>query len=219
MSKTGIIISGGDISKKDNIKDFISSEAVVVCADYGYVYAGQNGISPTAVIGDFDSIAEVGGEIPHGNFETEVFKVEKDQSDTQLCVDYLLKKNIKNIIIFGALGGKRFDHSFANIQLLEYGKKRGANIRIINGCTEIFLVDSEKIEISGKIGDCVSVFALHNAKGVSYSGLKYPLENAEIKSDVPFGLSNSMTKETAEVSVKKGELLIMHIGGDSFEKE
>ena len=56
----------------------------------------------------------------------------------------------------------------------------------------------------------VSVFAwTEEAKGVSYKGLKYPLENATLTKAFALGISNEFAEEEAEISVKDGMLLII----------
>ncbi len=211
--KKGIIIAGGEVF--DKISDFITQDTIVVCADSGYLSALKEGINPNCVIGDFDSMDIQPHEI---NFPVQLHKIEKDETDTQLCIDYLCKLGVQEILLFGALGGARFDHSYANLQLLAYSLKKGVRLVIKDKTTEIFMISSEKICLKGKIGDIVSVFAINKAEGVSYKGLKYNLENGEIRSDLPFACSNMMIDKVAEISVKNGELLIIHIGGENYEK-
>ena len=56
----------------------------------------------------------------------------------------------------------------------------------------------------------LSVFAVGGkAEGVTESGLKYELTDAVIESDFPIGISNEFIGEKAQISVKKGALLIM----------
>lgn len=211
--KKGIVIAGGSFADGKNIKKYINKDTVVVCADAGLLHAESAGIKPDAVIGDFDSMPKPEG----GEYELICHKAEKDETDTQLCIDYLLEQNIRKIYIFGALGGARIDHSIANIQLLEYGKDRGAEVVIKDKATDIFLIDSESVSVAGHPGDTLSVFALNKAEGIYYKGLKYPLENGILTSGVPYCVSNSFAEEKAFVSVKKGKLLIIHIGGEKLE--
>ena len=56
----------------------------------------------------------------------------------------------------------------------------------------------------------VSVFSwTEEAKGVSYRGLKYPLEDATLTKAFALGISNEFAAEEAEISVKDGMLLIV----------
>jgi thiamine pyrophosphokinase len=46
--------------------------------------------------------------------------------------------------------------------------------------------------------------------GVSELGLKYQLQNAELTSTWPLGVSNSFTGKKAEIEVKSGILLVIY---------
>ena len=48
-----------------------------------------------------------------------------------------------------------------------------------------------------------------DAEGVTLSGLKYPLENGALTAGFPLGVSNHFVGENAEISVKKGSLLVI----------
>ena len=70
-------------------------------------------------------------------------------------------------------------------------------------------IKNSSLRIEGK-GD-VAVFCFDGkAEGVSIKGLKYELDDAEISSDFPLGVSNSFASREAEISVKNGALLIMY---------
>lgn len=206
----GIIIAGGYIDKNENIKKYIDSDTFVVCADCGYVYAKEHNISADVLVGDFDSMDKP----QKGGFEIVTHPVEKDATDSQLCIDVICEKNITECLLFGALGGKRFDHAVANLQLLEYALNKGVKLKIIDYLTEVFLLDGGKAEIEGEIGDTVSVFALDCAEGLSYEGLKYELTGGRLTRDNPYCVSNSMVCKKAKISLKKGKIIIIHIGGE-----
>ena len=210
--RKGIIIAGGTIS--GDISEYLNENDFIVCADSGYKYAFSKGIKPNLIIGDFDS-AEIPADFP----EIIKLNIDKNDTDTQHCIDYLKSINIKDIIIFGATGGDRIDHTFANFQLLEYGDNKGLNITLINENSKISLLNKGTLKIKGNISDIVSVFALNIAEGVTYSGLKYPLNNGIIKSDNPYGISNELVETEGFIKVKKGKLLIIYTGGGNIEKQ
>ena len=71
-------------------------------------------------------------------------------------------------------------------------------------------IKNRGIELCGKIGNTLSVFAAGDkAEGVTLSGLKYPLDNHTLMFNMPLGVSNSFLEKTAKISVKKGTLLII----------
>lgn len=92
----------------------------MICADRGWNFAKQAGITPNLVVGDFDSEPDV----LFPNCETVRLIPEKDDTDRRPS-DLALEKRFDEIAILGALGG-RFDHSFANVAVLSYIHEHGS---------------------------------------------------------------------------------------------
>ena len=198
--KKGIIFAGGDFSAGTDIE--LTENTVVICADSGYDNALLCKVVPRVIIGDMDSVRS---ELPSGVKQIRL-KCEKDDTDTQACIDYLADEGCGEIVLLGALGG-RVDHELANIMLCVYALKKGIKLIIKNEATEIFAV-KDKAVIKGKPGDLLSLIpVLGNAEGVSLSGLKYTLDNAEIEAGKTVGISNEFADCEAVVTVKKGLLI------------
>ena len=200
--KKGIVFAGGEFSLPADIKDILNKSDCTVCADSGFDRAVNLGVRPHAVIGDMDSVER---KLPG---ETELIRLncEKDDTDTEACINYLIEKGCKEITLLCALGGRK-DHELANIMLTVYAAKKGVKLTIRSGDTEIFAVDGQSI-ICGKTGDLLSLVPVFgDAEGVSLSGLKYPLENACLEAGKTVGISNEFVCDTATVSVEKGMLI------------
>lgn len=181
-----------------------SVEDIVICADGGCDIAEKYGITPHVVLGDFDSL----GYVPAGD-NVSVYPTQKDDSDTALAVKYGLERGYKTFHIFGGVGG-RFDHTFANIQLLSYIAERGGQGFLHGGKSVLTVVKDSEITLFGS--GYISVFSLtEKSVGVTIKGLKYTLAEGELTNSFPLGLSNEfIDNETAAViSVKSGELLII----------
>jgi thiamine pyrophosphokinase len=95
-----------------------------------------------------------------------------------------------------------------NIFMMKSCLSRGENIEIFDEFNGIKMVDT-KLEIKGEKGGIVSLVPLRDCLGVMTEGLKYPLENAELKLGEGLGVSNVMTGGEAAVSVREGELLVI----------
>ena len=116
---------------------------------------------PDIVIGDMDSICEDDKKSLKPSNPKALFiksPCEKNESDTQLALEYLVKGNIKNILLIGALG-KRMDHSLANLLNIYSEKLKNAEIKIIDENYEISVL-RQSAEISGIIGNTLSIFSL-----------------------------------------------------------
>ena len=190
------------------IRDIVSFEgaAMTVCADTAYLAAKKEGITPDAVIGDFDH-AKHTDEL---SSEKKVlrFSSVKDDTDTMLCVKYALNRGADEIVIVGGIGG-RLDHTFANIQTLAYIRERGAFGTVLDGDHAVMMVDS-RITLEKGVFDYASVFAFDPVcRDITLRGFKYEGEHLDLTSSFPLGVSNEITAETAEITVGEGHLLVI----------
>lgn len=196
------IIGAGDFY---GFKEEPDDSDYVIAADAGYKYCREYNIIPDLVLGDFDSL----GDAPeHPNIMQ--LPVEKDDTDTVFAIKVGLERGYKHFFIYGGLGGKRSDHTIANIQSLLYLANRGGRGWLFGENCIWTVIKNSSIRLEGGEGN-VAVFCIDGrAEGVNLRGLKYELENAVISSDFPLGVSNCMDCAEAEISVSDGALLIMY---------
>lgn len=191
----------------------------VIACDAGFKYAQQLGILPDLIVGDFDSASEAEPDVLRGINEIKEhdpdrvvqLEVRKDDTDTIKAVKIALSKGYRKFYMYGTLGGKRFDHTIANIQTLLYIKHNGGRGYIFDADRMIMIAENEAIKFHKGNTGYISVFSLsERALGVTLRGLMYNLENGELKNDFPLGVSNEfIIDEEAEISVKDGTLLII----------
>lgn len=177
----------------------------VIAADAGYQVCVAAGVVPDLLLGDFDSM-----EAPE-NFEHILrLPVEKDDTDTMAAVKYGLEQGCTEFYIYGGTGGKRLDHTLANLQTLLYLRRQGAKGWLYDNDFLWTVIENESLTISKTVEwGLLSVFCLGDrAEGVSESGVQYPLENAELTAAFPLGVSNHIMEETATVSVHTGALVV-----------
>ena len=75
----------------------------------------------------------------------------------------------------------------------------------------ITAITNGKAELEGEKGKYISVFSASDISvGVTLKNLKYTLTDGELRNNFPLGVSNEFTGETAELSVKKGTLVIYY---------
>ncbi len=196
------LIFGGGIYK-DEFPE-IQSDDYIIAADKGIEILKKHGIEPDITVGDFDSSAF----IPEKNVI--ILPVEKDVTDTHAAVNIALEKGCKEICIYGGMGG-RPDHSFANFTLIASLVNKGVSACCIGEGYTVTAVKNGSIIFDGKKGNTVSVFSWsEKCEGVTFKGLKYPLENATLTNSFALGVSNSFLTQHIEISVKEGLLLIMY---------
>ena len=177
----------------------------VLCADGGWQLARRLGVKPDLVIGDFDS-----SDAPEGA-QIERFPVEKDDTDTLLCLKHALALGFDDFLIVGGFGG-RLDHTISNLQTLRYAKKRRARAEMNDGATWATVIEGEALKLPRRPGK-LSVFAMDEVcAGVTIRGAKYNLENGTLTNDFPLGHGNSFRDDFAEIAVKTGAALVVTCG-------
>lgn len=205
MQKTAII-ANGDLGNKGFHKKILENADIIICADGGANNADILDIIPDYVIGDMDSIEPLLLEKIKSNGKTKIIKdTDQTRTDTELAIELANSLKPKELIILCATGS-RLDHSIANILSLKKVDK-GISAKIVDEYNEITLID-ESAEISGSEDDNISVIPLTDVSGLSYEGLRWPAKNGKYKFGW-FGICNRILGKKAEVTVKKGELLII----------
>lgn len=197
-----VIIGGGDCSS-DFLKNNIQSSDYIICADSGYDYAIEAGISPDAIIGDFDSIKSV----PVCS-DTITLPVEKDITDSEAAFLEGIKRGFKSFLLLGGTGG-RFEHTFANISIMAKAAKSGFDFFIADERHIFRCIHNSYLKIPYKPNIQISVFAFGGkAFGVTEKGFHYPLCDYTLDPFEPLGISNDITAEYGEISVEDGTLII-----------
>ncbi|MBR1669246.1 MAG: thiamine diphosphokinase [Butyrivibrio sp.] len=210
-----VIISAGSFP---DVEIELDEGDFCIACDAGFKYAQQLGILPDLIVGDFDSASEAGPDVMRGISEIaslspeRILKldVKKDDTDTLRAVRIGLSRGYKKFIFYGALGGKRFDHTLANIQTLLFVKHSGARGYIMESDKMILIAENETIRFNRGNTGILSVFSLAPvSRGVSLYGLMYNMERGTLTSDFPLGVSNEfIIDEEAVVTVEDGTLLI-----------
>ena len=202
--KRCVIVGGADIGDYARVKQYLRADDAIVFCDSGLKHMEALGVKPALIVGDFDSHCN-----PHLDVETIVLPCEKDDTDTVFAIKTGLEKGYRHFYIYGGLGGKRSDHTSANLQSLLYLANRKARGWLFGENCVWTAIKNSSITLKGE-GN-VAVFCFDGvARGVTLKGLKYELQNAEVTSDFPIGVSNSMAAEEATVEVTDGALLVMY---------
>lgn len=177
----------------------------VIAADAGYQTCLQGGVTPDLLLGDFDSM-----EAPADFANIRRSPVEKDDTDTMLAVKTALDRGYDTVYIYGGTGGKRLDHTLANLQSLLYLRRHGARGWLYGDDFVWTAIENESLTIQKTVEwGLFSAFCLGDrAEGVGETGFQYPLENAVLTPDFPLGVSNHFQEPEATITVRKGALIV-----------
>ena len=177
----------------------------VIAADAGYRICRRAGIVPDLLLGDFDSM-----EQPADFSNVHRSPVEKDDTDTMLAVKTALEHDCNIIYIYGGTGGKRLDHTLANLQTLLFIRRRGVRGYLYDNDFVWTVVENESLAIEKTVEwGLFSAFCLGDrAEGIDEVGFQYPLKDAVLTPEFPLGVSNHILEPTAEITVRRGALAV-----------
>ena len=206
LKKRCVIVGGAEIKNYELIRKYLSHEDFFIYCDCGLKHEKKLNFSPDLIIGDFDS-----HEKPEDLRNVIVLPVVKDDTDTIFAIKKAIKLGFEDFILIGVTGGRQ-DHNLGNIYALLILANQNKNALIIDDYSEIKIIKpDEKI----KIKSGWKFFSLLNisgkAKGINITGAKYNLNDAEIKSEFQYGISNEILDDYAEVYLSEGFLLLICI--------
>lgn len=210
--KAVVVAAGGQVDYR--VSSYISEAEILIAADGGAAPLLDLGLTPQAVVGDFDSLSpDAVSQLAECGSEMIRVKREKDETDTELAVRYALERGADSFTFLGALGG-RIDHTLANLILLAGLAKQNIKAKAVSWPLIVYAV-TERLVIQGSEGDLVSVFPFQGpAEGVTETGFKYPLTDACLDPFAVVGISNELAGAEGTVQVKKGVLLVFHYHND-----
>ena len=202
-----MIIGASPIESEAIFQEFQPAKYYVICADGGYETAAKYNITPDLIVGDFDSAKMP----PQKSRKVLTLPVEKDVTDTMYAVMKGFAKGYHSFVMVGCLGGARFDHSLANLEVLQYIREHSGYGVIADEHTKVFLIRDSRLRLTEMKGATVSVFPFGETScTVTYKGLFYPLDHETLTSGgVLMGVSNSIVEDAAEIRVHAGTALIV----------
>ena len=182
--------------------DFDQFDAVI-CADGGFLIAQKLGLSPTHLIGDYDSM-----DLPDLDNVIKL-PMEKDMTDTEAAVDMAVNLGFDHITILGGLGG-RFDHTMGNLGVMAKYCGKIPYLTMVDGQNCIRMVVPGRYELDQNPYKYLGIISYGDfAEKVTLRGVKYPLEDYFLTHETSLGVSNEITAETAEISFASGKLLVI----------
>jgi len=217
-----VIFAGGTLQPGHAVSNAITTADLVIAADKGATAALQYGCTPNIIVGDLDSL--VGPALQQAReHKSQIIQapVEKNETDTELAIQLALQQGATTITLLGGLGGARFDHTMANVQLLVgFLDFSDIPIRIVDGPAVCWLLRGPgQSNIHGHVDDLVSLLPLTaEATNVKTQGLYYPLHGETLHFGKPRGVSNHLIQEQAEVSLDMGMLLLIHTDAQELDE-
>lgn len=200
--KSVLIIANGEPPGDVLLNELVSKSDIIIAADGGSTICFHKNIMPDYIVGDLDSTDR--RVLTH--FKSSVVMKISDQNHHDLYKALQFAQTLKSKIIrVTAAFGKRFDHSIANLLLLqkEY-QKQLLEFYDAYGC---LIMISGDYKLYQPVGQVVSLFSFLPVSGLSLAGFKYSLKNVDYPNGFS-GLSNIMQQKDATIRIKTGSLFL-----------
>jgi len=174
----------------------------VVAIDRGLEICHQLGLEVFKIIGDFDSVDSAILEGYPDALKVD-FPREKDESDTELALNFTIQAGFDEIFLVNATGG-RIDHFLFNTLLLFHHQ---ATIKLFDDTGTLLALPLGDTNFNLPNGTIFSLIPLEECTGVSVSGAKYPLQDVKLLLNSRT-LSNVVDPESrVNIHVGQGHLL------------
>ncbi|HOT22912.1 MAG TPA: thiamine diphosphokinase [Thermoleophilia bacterium] len=165
---------------------------LVVAADGGGGFLAAAGLTPDALVGDFDSLDEAAVEEARARGARVVrHPVRKDQTDGELAAAEALRAGAGEIVLAGALGA--LDHVLGHLALLGRVEAGGTPARLVAPDLTVRVLTAPAIvSLDAAPGTRVSLAPLAGDCVVTLAGFAYPLVRGRLPGDACLGLGNAV---------------------------
>jgi thiamine pyrophosphokinase len=208
------IFAGGELVDHERAMQALQQSELVLAADGGERHCRALGVTPAAVIGDLDSLTSQQIEqLGAAGAKLVRHPSDKDQTDLELALGYAMQRGADRVVLLGAAGG-RLDMTIANLLLLVDPKFRPLRIELWYGSQTAWLLNPPGGELPGQVGDTISAIPVGgDVLQVTTSDLEYPLRGETLTLGPARGVSNRVNGPMPRLTMKRGQLLVVHTPG------
>ena len=200
-----VILSAGPVAQPAELAALLRPDDYILAADGGWRLARSLGVTPSAVVADFDSLADA--SFPE---EVQVIRlpVQKDVTDTAAAAEYAYEAGFREFLLLGCTGG-RLDHQHAAMLTIVELTRRGARAMLADERNRITAVVSSPCVVEPMDGWSLSVFAFGSAvEGLTLQGVAYPLTDYTLAPADSLCVSNTCTDAVGKIEFRTGTLLV-----------
>ena len=218
VGRTVVVVAGGGAPSvtREALGD-LGEDPLVVAADEGLVHAGALGLDVATVVGDMDSVDPVALATAEARGTAVVrHPVAKDVTDLDLALDLALAARPARLVVVTGRGD-RDDHAMAVALSVSAPDRAATGVDAVEawiGPTHLWVArPGVAAHLRGRRGDLVSLLPLHgSARGVTTSGLLYPLAAEDLPAGSSRGVSNQWLADEAVVALDGGVLVAVAPG-------
>lgn len=202
-----VILSACPVSAEMAV--LLREDDFIIACDAGYRNCVPLCCKPNIIVGDFDTAPCPQQE----NDDIVVLPHVKDDTDTEYAAKLASQKGFDEVLLLGALGGKRLEHTLANLCTGLGLEQRGVRAVLQDERSRItFVLPGETRLYPKENFFYLSVFPMEGrAEGVYERGSYYELTDAELTAGYPLGVSNEYAENSdgITISVRSGALVVV----------
>ena len=207
-----VILSACPISPA--LAGLLQEDDFIIACDAGYRNCAPLHCKPHVIVGDFDTAPCPQQE----DDEIVVLPHVKDDTDTEYAAKLAVQKGFDEVLLLGGLGGRRLEHTLANLCTGLGLEKRGVRAMLQDERSRItFVMPGETRRYPKEDYFYFSAFPMEGrAEGVCEQGSYYELTDAELTAGYPLGVSNEYAEgsDCITVSTREGALVIVETVAD-----
>ena len=199
-----VVFLDGEYGDPDWYRALVAGAGIVLAADGGAGFLAGEGLTPQAVVGDFDSLDEdVADALRKRGVEFVRHPVRKDVTDGELAVEEALRRGAGEVLLTGATGA--LDHTLGHLAILQRLAARGIAARLVAPDLAVaVLVAPAEVVLVAPVGVRVSLAPMAAAATVTLQGFDYPLDRGTLPADACLGLGNHVAAADARIVLHEG---------------
>ena len=202
-----VIISACTVQPE--LKRLLRADDFIIACDACYRNCEVLGCRPNIIVGDFDT-----APCPQqDDDDIVVLPHVKDDTDTEYAAKLATEKGFDEVLLLGVLGGRRMEHTLANLCTGLGLEERGARATLQDERSRItFIRPGESRRYPKAEYFYLSVFPLEGrAEGVCERGSFYELTDAVLTAGYPLGVSNEYAEgsDCITISTRTGALVVV----------
>lgn len=203
---TFVILLGGDVTLTERLKRQVAG-ARVLAADSGMRHAEMLGLLPELWLGDFDSTSpELDAQYSH--VPRRSFPRAKDMTDGELALNEAYALGATKVILCGAFGGDRTDHTMLHLTMATAQAMQGRDILLSSGKEEARPLLSGQYDYDLPDGTLFSIICFCQIDELSLTGAEWPLNKVMLQFGSSLTLSN-VVRGTLSVSMRSGYAVLL----------
>jgi len=188
-----LVIVGGGTVDVELLRELYVNGAHLVGADSGADAIAAAGLKPEAIIGDFDSLADVND----WRGKTRLMQIAEQET---IDFEKALYSTKAPVTVALGMTGKRFDHTLAALDSVTRHASR--NLILVDE-EDLALALDRPFSFAVAPGERVSVHPLAPVTFASSTGLKYPLDGLTLAPGIRTGTSNAAGNGPFTITPKK----------------